>query len=102
MVTRDFSSRPHDSVADGIFLTGEAVKQQCILYISRNKQLLVFDQPDPRWSTMQVVKGALEPGEMPLQAASRILQLETGLKLEHPILLDSQIWEFSWEGELSA
>jgi ADP-ribose pyrophosphatase YjhB (NUDIX family) len=81
---------------------GEAVKQQCVLYISKNKQLLVFEQPDPRWSTMQVVKGALELGETPLQAASRILHLETGLILEHPILLESQIWEFSWEGETNA
>jgi 8-oxo-dGTP diphosphatase len=78
---------------------GEAVKQQCVLYISRQNQLLVFEQPNPRWSTMQVVKGALELGETPLDAASRILQLETGLTLEHPVLLDSQIWEFSWEGE---
>jgi 8-oxo-dGTP diphosphatase len=75
------------------------VKQQCVLYITTQKQLLVFSQPNPRWSTMQVVKGVLELGETPLDAASRILQSETGLTLEHPILLDSQIWEFSWEGE---
>ncbi len=78
------------------------MKQQCVLYITNQKQLLVFTQPNPRWSTMQVVKGALELGETPLDAASRILQSETGLTLEHPILLESQVWEFSWEGELSA
>ncbi len=78
------------------------MKQQCVLYISKNQQLLVFTQPDPRWSAMQVVKAALEPSETPLDAASRILQLETGLSLEPPILLDSQIWEFSWEGETNA
>jgi 8-oxo-dGTP diphosphatase len=78
------------------------VKQQCVLYISKNKHLLVFGQPDPRWSTMQVVKGTLELTETPLQAASRILQSETGLNLEPPILLESQIWEFSWEGETNA
>ncbi len=81
---------------------GEAVKQQCVLYISKNKHLLVFEQPNPRWPTMQVVKGALEVAETPLRAATRILQLETGLSLEHPVLLESQVWEFSWEGELSA
>ncbi len=75
------------------------MKQQCVLYISKNQQLLVFTQPNPRWSAMQVVKGALEPGETPFDAASRILKSETGLSLEHPVLLDSQIWEFSWEGE---
>lgn len=79
------------------------MKQQCVLYISRNKhELLVFNQPNPRWSQVQVVKGALEVGETPLQAATRILQSETGLKLEYPIMLESQNWEFSWEGELSA
>jgi 8-oxo-dGTP diphosphatase len=93
-------SRPHDEMADGIFLyQGEAVKQQCVLYITNQKKLLVFTQPNPRWSTMQVVKGVLELGETPLDAASRILQSETGLSLEPPVLLDSQIWEFSWEGE---
>lgn len=78
---------------------GEAVKQQCVLYITTQKQLLVFTQPNPRWSVTQVVKGTLELGETPLDAASRILKSETGLSLEYPILLDSQIWEFSWEGE---
>jgi 8-oxo-dGTP diphosphatase len=81
---------------------GETVKQQCVLYITNQKQLLVFSQPDPRWSTMQVVKGALEHGETPLDAASRILQSETGLSLEYPVLLESQVWEFSWEGETNA
>jgi 8-oxo-dGTP diphosphatase len=81
---------------------GETVKQQCVLYISKNKQLLVFEQSDPRWSQTQVIKGALEPSETPIDAASRILKLETGLTLSHPVLLDSQIWEFSWEGETNA
>jgi 8-oxo-dGTP diphosphatase len=75
------------------------VKQQCVLYITNQKQLLVFTQPDLRWSQTQVVKGSLENAEIPFQAATRILQSETGLKLENPVLLDSQIWEFSWEGE---
>ncbi len=78
------------------------MKQQRVLYISKNKQLLVFEQSNPRWSTMQVIKGALEPSETPLQAASRILQLETGLTLPHPVVLESQVWEFSWEGETNA
>jgi 8-oxo-dGTP pyrophosphatase MutT (NUDIX family) len=103
VVTRDSLSRPHDAMADGIFCyQGEGVKQQCVLYITKDKRLLAFEQPDPRWSQTQVIKAALEPFETPLQAASRILQLESGLTLGHPILLDSQIWEFSWEGELSA
>jgi ADP-ribose pyrophosphatase YjhB (NUDIX family) len=96
-------SRPHDETADGIFLCpGEAVKQQCVLYITIQKQLLVFTQSDPRWSQTQVVKGVLENAETPFQAATRILQSETGLMLENPQLLESQVWEFSWEGELSA
>ena len=79
------------------------MKQQCILYITRNiNELLVFNQPDPRWSQTQVIKGVLEFSETPIQAASRILKSETGLKLEYPILLESSEWSFSWEGELSA
>ena len=102
MVSRDFLSRPHDGWRMG-FSLGATVKQHCVLYISRNKhELLVFNQPDSRWSKTQVVKGALEFGETPLQAATRILQSETGLKLEYPILLESSEWSFSWEGELSA
>jgi 8-oxo-dGTP pyrophosphatase MutT (NUDIX family) len=88
-----------DSGWDFLF-SGATVKQQCVLYITKDKdKLLVFEQPDPRWSQTQVIKGALEVGETPLQAATRILQSETGLILEFPCLLESQIWTFSWEGE---
>ena len=76
------------------------MKQQCVLYISRNKhELLVFDQANLCWSQTQVIKGVLENVETPLQAATRILQSETGLTLQQPVLLESREWSFSWEGK---
>lgn len=56
--------------------------QKAVVYITRGDQLYVFRHENPE-PGMQVPKGSIQPGEMPLEAAIREAYEESGLKFEH-------------------
>ncbi len=80
-------------------------RNRVVCYITRGKQLLVFEHDADYEAGIQVPGGGIEPGERPEAAAIRESLEETGLSLKNPVFLGSkryafetsnQHWHFFW------